>query len=128
MIFLDRSLPRSVARALRMVRNDVIWLEDWPAFDENTPDIVWLERAGQEGWIVVTRDKRIRTRPHERSALLRYGVGCFVLAQNRNLTRWEYLKLLTATLDHMETLFDTTPRPFIFAVYSDGSIRHVRLK
>lgn len=110
-----------------MVMDDVLWLEDWPDFNQNTPDIVWLEQAGREQWIVVTRDKRIRQRKQELAVFVRYGVGCFVLAQNRNLNRWEYLKLLTATLDQMETLFTKMERPFIFAVYGNGSIRRVPL-
>ena len=29
-------------------------------FDDGTPDSKWLSRCGKEGWIAVTRDKRIR--------------------------------------------------------------------
>ena len=97
MIFVDRSIPKSVAEALKAVRSDVSWLEDHFAHD--TPDADWLAEAGRQRWLVVTRDKRIRTRPGERQSLLEHNVGCFCLTQKRDPTRWGYLKLLCLTLD-----------------------------
>ncbi len=41
--------------------------------------------AGSRGWIVLTKDERIRYRPNERRALLRSGVRAFILT-GRNLT------------------------------------------
>ncbi len=124
MIFIDRSIPRSVATALTEVRDDVEWLE--PRFRHDTADAVWLEEAGQSDWLVVTRDQRIRTRPAERAAIEDHGVGCFILAYRRPLDPWGILKLLTATLDEMERLFDSTPRPFIYTVSSDQRFRKYR--
>jgi hypothetical protein len=48
-------------------------------FADNTPDAVWLSHVGQQGWIVLMKDKRIRSRPHERQAVLYAGVRAFVL-------------------------------------------------
>lgn len=122
MIFVDRSIPKSVAEALKLVREDeVAWLED--LFNDDVADEEWLEAAGREGWLVISRDKRIRSRFGERTALQRHGVGCFILAQKKSLTRWEYLKLLARTLDEMVQRFEETPRPFIYAVDSAGSMR-----
>src|SRR3990172_10076825 len=106
MIFVDRSIPKGVAGALKQVRDDVRWLED--EFQHDTKETVWLPEIGRRGWLVVSRDKKIRTRPGERRALLEARVGCFILAQKQNLTRWDYLKLLTATLDEMLRLFAST--------------------
>ena len=122
MIFVDRSIPKSVVEALKLVREDeVAWLEDF--FDDDVRDEKWLEAAGREGWLVISRDKRIRSRFGERTALQRHGVGCFILAQKKNLTRWEYLKLLARTLDEMVQRFEETPRPFIYVVDSAGAMR-----
>ena len=118
MIFIDRSIPRGVARALQAVRDDVIWLED--RFPHDVKDPVWLREAGTNDWLVISRDNRIRTRPGERRTIIENGVGCFCLTQKQPLTRWEYLKLLAATLDEMEVLFAATPRPFIFGVSRSG--------
>ena len=105
-----------------MVRDDVEWLE--PRYSHATPDEVWLRDAGINGWLVVTRDKRIRTRPGERAAILEHHVGCFVITVNRNLTKWEYLKLLVTTLDQMIDVFSTTPRPFVWTLDSRGAAAH----
>lgn len=128
MIFIDRSIPRSVADALKAVRpdGDVAWLED--RFAHDTPDADWLSRAGDEGWLVVSRDKRIRHRPGLRNAAIQHGVGMFIFAQtSRDPTRWEYFKLMGQCLDEMERLFEVTPRPFIFLISQNGSFRQLDL-
>ena len=124
MIFVDRSVPRSVVTALRAVRDDVEWLE--PRFPHDTPDPEWLAEAGKAGWLVITRDQRIRTRPFERSAIEEHSVGCFILAYRRPLNPWGILKLVAATLDEMERLFEMTPRPFIFTVSGERQFRQYR--
>lgn len=61
MIFIDRSVPRGVADAVKKIRDDVLWLED--KFPHSVSDEVWLARAGREGWLVITHDRKVRTRP-----------------------------------------------------------------
>ncbi len=123
MIFIDRSIPKSVATALKAVRDDVLWLDDY--FPHDTKDADWLPIAGQNDWLVITRDKKIRTRPGERRAILENNVGCFCLTQKQDPTRWQYLKLLVQTLDQMESSFATTPRPFIYRVDQLGKLRFI---
>ncbi len=123
MIFIDRSVPKpkGVAEAIKQVRDDIWWLED--KFPHDTPDEVWLAEAGANGWLVITRDKRIRTRPGERENIIRYGVGCFIINQKQDPTKWEYLKLIARTLDEMEEKFADTPRPFGFTIDRQGVMR-----
>lgn len=120
MIFIDRSIPRPVAQALQRVRDDVRWLED--VFPHDTKDGAWLRDVGARGWIVIARDKKIRSRPGERKAIRDGGVGCFILNLTKDPTRWEYLKLLVATLDTIESTFAAAPRPFIRNIDSQGRI------
>lgn len=123
MIFIDRSIPRGVAEAIKQVRDDVRWLED--EFPHNIKDPEWLPEVGKRGWLVISRDKKIRTRPGERRALMEANVGAFIVAQKQNPTRWEYLKLLARTLDEMEAVFARTDRPFIYTVSRGGDLRRV---
>lgn len=123
MIFIDRSIPRGVAEALKAVRDDVLWLED--RFSHDAKDTQWINAVGREGWLVISRDKKIRTRPGERAALMRASVGAFILTQKQDLTRWDYLKLLARTLDDMESTYETTDRPFIVGVGRTGTFTRI---
>lgn len=123
MIFIDRSIPKSVAVALKQVRDDVRWLED--EFSHDVRDDIWLRHAGEHGWLVITRDKYIRRRQGERDAIVRYAVGGFCLTQGRDSTRWGYLKLIVGTLDEMESRFEGTERPFLFGVNAAGAFRRI---
>lgn len=87
MIFIDRSVPKGVAEAIKQVRDDVLWLED--KFSHDIPDEKWLPVAGHEGWLVILRDKKVRTRPGEREKIMQHGVGCFILNQKQDPTRWQ---------------------------------------
>ena len=121
MIFIDRSLPRSLAERLKEDREDIIWLEDW--FNSATPDEVWLAEAGKNGWLVITHDKKIRTRPAELRALLENSVGCFILVYKENLKREEIYELVVSTLGEMEEKFASTSRPFIYTGDRNGNFR-----
>lgn len=83
-LFLDRSLGRiQVPSILRAAGLDLVTLAEVygvPA-DEGIADEEWLTRAGQEGWVVLMKDERIRSRPAERQALVDHGVRAFCLAR-----------------------------------------------
>jgi hypothetical protein len=123
MIFIDRSVPKPVAEAIKRVRSDVLWLED--KFQHDTDDEAWLAAVGDQGWPVIVRDKKVRTRPGEREKIIRHGVGCFILNQKQDPTKWEYLQLLVRTIDEMEEKFAQTPRPFIYTIDRNGVFRRV---
>lgn len=121
MIFVDASVPRSVADELKKVRPDARWKED--LFPTDTKDTVWLEAAGRRGWLVVTHDKKIRTRPGERRAIEEHGVGCFILGYKQDLKKQEIAEIVLSALDRMEEIFGRTRRPFIYTISKDGDFR-----
>jgi PIN like domain len=121
-IFFDRSIPRGVAEAVKQVREDACWLED--VFEEGwIKDREWIPEIGARGWLVVSKDKKIRTRPEERRAVKENNVGCFILNYKQPLNRWEILKLVTSTLDEMEEKFANTSRPFMYLIDRNGRFR-----
>lgn len=124
MIFIDRSIPRSVARALQKTRSDVRWLED--EFPHDAPDPYWLREVGLRGWMVISRDKNIRIHPAEHQEILDNNVGCFILAARKVLSKEEILASVQKHLPEMERLFSITPRPFIFTIDSAGQFRQYR--
>ena len=58
-------------------------------------DAEWLQRAGEEGWIVITKDKRIRRRPAELDAIATHGVRAFVIS-SADLTGVEQARRVVA--------------------------------
>ena len=61
------------SRGLRVIRHDDL-------FGAATPDVIWLRKAGEEGWIVLTRDQNIRKHPVERQTIIEARVRTFVMA------------------------------------------------
>jgi hypothetical protein len=51
-------------------REDVVYPghDGLPEIPRGTPDLEWMPIVGKNGWIVLTRDRRIRTRPAEQLA------------------------------------------------------------
>lgn len=118
MIFIDASLPKTVADELKKVREDIVFKHD--IFLPGTDDAVWLRRVGVEGWLAITHDKRIRTRDGERDAIMTHGVGCFILTYKQDLQKPEIVRMVFEYLPEMERKFCSTPRPFIYTVTKNG--------
>ena len=118
--FVDRSLGRKTPRALKAREYDVIAHDD--VFAQNTDDEHWLPEVGRRGWIVLTKDDHIRFRPAERDALITFKVGCFTMMR-RNDT-WEQPRdSLLLAWPRIEEIGTSETRPFIYAIYQDGSIQ-----
>lgn len=100
--FLDRSLGKhKVANALRDAGARVEIHDEH--FPPNARDADWLPEVGKRGWIVLTKDDRIRYRKHERDALLSGGVRAFALT-NRNLSGDEMGEIFVEKLAKMKKL------------------------
>ena len=69
------------------------WL---PEVRLGAPDEEWLAVVGRANLIVVTRDRRIRTRPGERAAYREHGVRLVLLGGRRDLASTALADLLEA--------------------------------
>ena len=118
--YLDADIPRAVRQAIAGCRNDVRYAGEPGAPAENAKDPEWLSRAGQEGWVVISRDKRIRRRPAEIQAVLNHGVRLFVLTAGGNLSRWDTLDLLVRRWPDIARTASENPGPFVYAVTRHG--------
>lgn len=121
MIFVDGSVPRGVADALKKIGKDAKAKAELSP--KGTEDTVWLRAVGVNGWLAITRDGRIRTRPGELQAIMDHRAGCFILTYKNHLTRPEIIELVLDNIEAMEEKFRTTPRPFIYTVTKDGEFR-----
>lgn len=50
---------------------------------QGTADVDWLPRAGSEGWLCLTKDRRLLLRPNELAALCAARVAVFTLGDAR---------------------------------------------
>jgi hypothetical protein len=122
--FFDNNLSPVLARGLREFGEDAQHLRD--AFPPNTPDEVWLPAIGERGWYLVTRDKKIRTRPHQIDALLRSNVGAFTFTQKRDPLRWGWVELVVRRWLEIQEFADSHERPFVAGIPERGRIELIR--
>lgn len=119
-LFLDRSLGRiKVPSLLRAEGLRLITLAEHYGIpeDEDVTDEEWLALAGQEGWVVLMKDARIRYNQAERETVKEYRVRCFCLS-NRNLTGDEMAQRFITNLHRIANAC-AQPGPFIYAVHKN---------
>ena len=75
------------------------------------PDQFWLEKAGQNGWLVLSCNKRMLKVTAERDTIIRERVGIVFLTSGEEQPRRVLLQLLQKWQD-LELLWRSTPRPF----------------
>lgn len=120
---VDRCLGKSIVFALREAGLHVRSLAEVYGEQEATllADTVWLEDAGRQGWIILTKDNAIRRRPAERQALIDAGarVFCITTAQLTGAAQIE--RLLT---NRNRILLKSRKRgPFIFGVLEKSLVQ-----
>lgn len=118
--FLDECLGTTeVADALRTQGIRVECLRDH--FPSGTEDAVWLPAAGEHGWVVLTKDKWIRRRDMERTALEAGRVVAFVLTGG-NLSGAEMARAFIKAYPRMRKLLRDHDPPFIASVTPQGVV------
>ena len=48
-------------------------------FVEGTDDLVWLTKAGEHGWVVLSHNKKLRRNSAQTERLMQYGLRAFML-------------------------------------------------
>ena len=121
--FVDRSLGRlRVPSELRAAGWTLrTHAEVYPDRDEIVADVEWLELCGQEGWAVLSKDRRIRYRPAEIAAIRRFGVKAFVITSG-NLTAKEQAARLVANAAAIEAAC-ADRGPFVYSVQASRIVR-----
>jgi hypothetical protein len=123
-LLLDHNLPQRIAKSLDALfqpDHRIVALRD--KFPEDTDDVEWIGSLDREGgWGVLTRDLRIRTKPHERAAMDRSRIVFFFLNSGwRNLGVEETAARLIRLMPKMASLLDTLERGRIDLPINAGS-------
>jgi len=118
--FVDEN-SLGVAKALAYVRGDITWpgAPDGPV-SAGAADTTWLPIIGRAGLVVLTRDKRIRSRPLVRQALLDHDVRACFLTSGGSLTLFDQLRLWLRYWDDIENLVARQPAPWLASVTRAG--------
>jgi hypothetical protein len=82
----------------------------------------WLPIVGQRGWVVLTKDERIRYRAAEKRAIAQNGIRAFFLVP-RGLTGPENGAVFVRALRRMERFCIGNSPPFIAKVFRNGTVR-----
>lgn len=91
--------------------------------DQFLPDAIdtdWLKFVGKNGFILITRDERVRWRPSELKAFNNYKVGAFFLGGKKR-TRCELIQQLVRNWPRMKELATKTIPPYAFRIPPSGT-------
>lgn len=88
-------------------------------FPDNTPDHIWLPEVGGNGWFVISRDKRIRYRQNELNAVMRAGVGLFLIVGQAN--HRVLAENFVSCIRKIERFLNRHSPPFVAKVYQPPS-------
>lgn len=119
--FVDRSLGRGiVVETLRAAGHEVHAHDDH--FAQNTLDTEWLVEVGRRRWVVLTKDKNIRSNQLELRALLQAKVACVMLGRG-NLTAEAMGKLFSVNLRRIERALRRFQVPLVATLSTGGGLR-----
>lgn len=125
-LFVDRcAWSRLLGEALDAIGAD--YIAHHQHFAPAAPDEEWLEVAGRESWVVLTRDKHIRRRPAELEAFQTHKVTVFVLAAG-NASAAETAELITRLYDKIQRLAAQAKPPVMYSVTRSGISKPLTFK
>jgi hypothetical protein len=91
-------------------------------FAPDAQDPEWLTGVGKNGWIVVTRDERIRYRFAEKQAIRRARVSAFVLAAQGNLRAEMLAEIFLKALPKVRRTVENNKPPFVAKISRSGDV------
>jgi hypothetical protein len=122
--FVDRSLgAHDVPDALRAAGARVEVHDDH--FAPDTPDTSWLTEVGGRGWVVLTKDSRIRRHPLELQALLAANIAAFMVTAT-DVTGADMGRVLADAIPKLTALVRSRARPFIATISRQGAVTIIR--
>lgn len=118
--FIDRSLGVDPVRAELINAGLIVEIHD-DHFARDEEDRIWLRIVGERGWVVLTKDQRLRYRPLEIAALRASKTRVFVLTAG-NLRGIEIATVFLAALPRICKVLHFRPGPFVARVSQSGHV------
>jgi hypothetical protein len=126
--FVDESLM-GVGKALAYARRDVVHTGHplIPGASTGALDTDWMPVVAARGLAVITRDRRLRTRPGEIAVLRAHDLRVFHLAGKRDLSNWDYLVRLVRRWDDMERVIASRGTGPWFMAVNERDVTELRV-
>jgi predicted nuclease of predicted toxin-antitoxin system len=118
--FIDRSLGVEPIRSELIDAGLAVEIHD-DHFARDEDDRVWLRKVGERGWVVLTKDQRLRYRPLEIAALRASNARVFVLTAG-NLRGIEIAAVFVTALRRIHRILHRQPGPFLARVSLSGQV------
>ena len=118
--FLDRSLGNNVVADLLRAGGVTVELHD-SHFPQDCADDVWIPAVTEKGWLILTKDGRIRKRAGHLEALRAAGAAAFILT-SADATGSENANAFLRALDRVRRLAAKYMRPLIATVSPSGQV------
>lgn len=107
----------------RSGRDDILYPghEHLPEIPRETPDLEWMPVVARRGLVVVSRDRRIRSRPAELKAYLELGIRSVWIGAKRDLGPQDQLEIfLKHELRLRREIIKRGPGPWALALSPTG--------
>lgn len=117
--FIDRALGKRIVEELRKAGHVVHAHDDH--FQQTALDIEWLPVIGEKGWVLLTKDARIRKNSVEKNVLIQSNVAAFFLTSG-NCTGEENLQIILKAMARIERTVKKINRPFIAIILRDSTV------
>ena len=122
-LFIDRSLGRQIiASALRGAGYTVEVHDDH--FPPDAADHVWLSEVSRNGWIVLTKDKRIRYRAPELAAVSVTKARVFTLTAG-SIQAQEMANIFILAMPKIQAFVVSKRPPYIVTISRSGRLSKV---
>lgn len=118
--FIDRSLGVEPIRSDLTRHGVAVEIHD-DHFKRDEEDRVWLTAVGKRGWVVFTKDQRLRYRPLEIAALRSSGARVFILVAG-NLRGSEIASVFVSALPAIYRILALREGPFIARISKSGGV------
>ena len=117
--FIDRCLGKKLADSLRNVGATVEIHDDHFSQDINDED--WLRIIGERNWVVLTKDKKIASRPLELLAVAQGNVRLFAFVGG-DVPGVVVAQAFVNGLENMQRFIRGNQAPFIAKVHQSGKV------
>ncbi|WP_377475076.1 MAG: hypothetical protein P2A85_20110 [Microcoleus anatoxicus] len=117
--FIDRCLGKKLAESLRNVGATVEIHDDHFSQDINDED--WLRIVGERNWVVLTKDKKIASRPLELLAVAQGDVRLFAFVGG-DVSGVVVAQAFVNGLENMQRFMRGNQAPFIAKVHQSGKV------